>query len=258
MSPSEPEPLPKKEAKALLLALQIELVKLQRDVCSKGRRVLVLVEGRDAAGKDGMIRALTENLSPREARAVSLPKPSERERSQWYFQRFVAHLPSGGQIVAFNRSWYNRAGVERVMGFCTERDVEEFFDSVNELEGMLVRSGIELTKLYLDVSRKEQRKRLGDRRKDPLKKWKMGPIDAAAIAKWDDYTRFRDEMFRRTHTALAPWTVVRADDKRTARVAFLADLLHRLPYRGRGKQVPKPDERVVRPWSPAVEETLER
>src|SRR5262245_61906113 len=188
-----------------LRALQIELVKLQRDLIGEDARVLVIVEGRDGAGKDGTVKRLTAHMSPRETRVFAPSKPSDRERAQWYFQRFVPQLPSGGEFVVFNRSWYNRAGVERVMGFCTGSDVETFFDTVVDLEALLIRSGLELRKYYLDISRDEQKKRLASRHTDPLKAWKNSPVDAKAIAKWKDYTEARDEMFRRTNHTIGPW-----------------------------------------------------
>jgi polyphosphate kinase len=255
---SRPKPLGKSKYKRLVEGLQIELVKLHKDVIREGRRIVVVVEGRDAAGKDGLIKALTEHMSPREVRVVALPKPSDRERAQWYFQRFVAHLPCDGEIVVFNRSWYNRAGVERVMGFCTEDDVEEFYDGVNPFEGMLARARLEIVKYYLDVSRGEQRERLRDRRADPLTQWKVSPIDAAAQKRWGEYSAARDEMLRRTNTPVAPWIVVRADDKRTARVAMMSDLLKRLRYRGRRKDLTEPDERAVFAYGPSTGEKLER
>ena len=179
-----------------LRALQIELVKLQRDLIESEARVLVVIEGRDGAGKDSTIKYLIEHMSPRETRIFAPPKPSDRELRQWYYQRFVTQLPSGGEFVIFNRSWYNRAGVERVMGFCTEKELEEFFDTVNDFEALLVRSGLALRKYYLDISRKEQKKRLSERQKDPLKTWKNSPIDAAALKKWHAYTKARDRCFR--------------------------------------------------------------
>lgn len=259
MTKRKPKPeMSKHRYRALLEARQIELVKLQRDVIQGDRRLLILVEGRDAAGKDGLIRAVTEHMSVRDTRVVALPKPSDRERSQWYFQRFVAHLPSLDEIVLFNRSWYNRAGVERVLGFCTPEQVDEFYDSVQAFEGMLVRSGIELTKIYLDVSRGEQKRRLKERKADPLTAWKVSPIDAAAIAKWDEYTAARDEMLRRTHTALAPWTIVKADDKRAARIAVMTNLLHGTSYEGRPKDFPAADPDVAFLYGPGADERLER
>jgi polyphosphate kinase 2 len=229
----------------LLHDLQVELVKLQRHFIGCEDRILVLLEGRDAAGKDGTIKRIVEHLSPRETRVVALGKPSDRERSAWYFQRYVAHLPVAGEFVLFNRSWYNRAGVERVMSFCTDADYEEFMETVPGFEAMLVRSGIKLLKYYLDISKDEQRKRLKERAHDPLAQWKTSPIDAKALKHWKDYSRARDEMLRRTHTALAPWRVVRADDKKAARTNVMRDILNRLHYTGKDDQLVAPDTRVV-------------
>ena len=233
-----------------LRALQIELVKLQRDLIEDGARVLVIIEGRDGAGKDGTIKRLVDHMSPRETRVFAPGKPSDRERTQWYFQRFVPNLPSAGEFVVFNRSWYNRAGVERVMDFCTGSDVDVFFDTVIDFEALLIRSGLELRKYYLDISRGEQKKRLAERRTDPLKTWKTSPVDAKAITKWDDYTEARDEMFRRTNHTIGPWRVVRANQKKRARLALLCDLLDSFDYKGKDKGLVKPDREVVFPWSP--------
>ncbi len=225
--------------------LQIELVKLQRHFIGCGDRILVILEGRDAAGKDGAIKRITEHLSPRETRVVALGKPSDRDLGEWYFQRYVAHLPTAGEFVLFNRSWYNRAGVERVMGFCTRAQYEEFMETVLGFEQMLTRAGIKLLKYYLDISKKEQRKRLGKRQRDPLTQWKTSPVDAKALKHWEDYSRARDEMLRRTHSAFAPWRVVRAEDKRAARLNLIRDLLGRLHYGGKDKRLVVPDPRVV-------------
>jgi polyphosphate kinase 2 len=228
-----------------LTQLQIELVKLQRAVIAQGLKILILIEGRDAAGKDGTIKHMTEHLSPRETRVVALPKPSEHDRTSWYFQRYVRHLPAAHEIVIFNRSWYNRAGVEKVMGFCSAAEHEEFLEVVPVFEQMLERAGIRLFKYYLDISRKEQRERLKERRKDPLKQWKISPIDAAAAAHWKDYSLARDEMFARTHTAFAPWCVVRADDKHAARLNLIRHLLSRLSYKGRDERLLVYDPDIV-------------
>ena len=238
--------------KAELRALQIELVKLQRDLIESNRRVLVIIEGRDAAGKDGTIKRLTEHMSPRDTRIFAPRKPSEAEQTQWYFQRFVPQLPAADEFVVFNRSWYNRAGVERVMGFCSERDCENFFETVCDFEGMLVRSGLKLRKYYLDISKREQKKRLAERAEDPLKTWKNSPIDAKAAKKFDAYTKARDEMFRRSSHALAPWRIVRANHKKAARVALIADLLDSFEYRGKDDKIVSPDRDVVFTWSPEV------
>lgn len=241
---------PNSDYKRELRALQIELVKLQRDLIKKGARVLVIVEGRDGAGKDGAIKRLTAHMSPRETRVFAPGKPSDRERTQWYFQRFVPHLPSAGEFVVFNRSWYNRAGVERVMGFCTSTDVETFFDTAVDFEALLIRSGLELRKYYLDISRGEQKKRLASRRTDPLKTWKNSPVDAKAQKKWDDYTEARDEMFRRTNHTLGPWRIVRANQKKRGRLSLICDLLESFEYKGKDKALVKPEREIVFPWSP--------
>jgi polyphosphate kinase 2 len=229
----------------LLHDLQVELVKLQRHFIGCGDRILVIFEGRDAAGKDGTIKRIVEHLSPRETRVVALGKPSDRERGAWYFQRYVPYLPVAGEFVLFNRSWYNRAGVERVMGFCSDAEYEEFMGTVTSFEAMLVRSGIKLLKYYLDISKDEQRERLKERARDPLTQWKSSPIDAKALRHWKDYSRARDEMLRRTHTAFAPWRVVRADDKKTARINVMRDILARLHYEDKDARLVVPDASVV-------------
>jgi polyphosphate kinase 2 len=234
-----------------LRALQIELVKLQRHMIANDYKILVVLEGRDAAGKDGVIKRIVEHLSPRETRVVALGKPTDRDRSTWYFQRYVPHLPAADEFVLFNRSWYNRAGVERVMGFCTDIDYEEFITTVLDFERMLVGSGIRLIKYYLDISKAEQKKRLAERRKDPLKQWKISPIDAQATKKWKAYSRARDEMLKRTHNPLTPWTIVRADDKRSARLNLIRDLLSRMPYDDKKHRLLKPDPRIVFPYDEA-------
>jgi len=228
-----------------LRALQVELVKLQRDVIADGERVLVIVEGRDGAGKDGTIKRFTEHMSPRETRIVALGKPSDRESGQWYFQRYLAHLPAAGEIVFFNRSWYNRAGVERVMGFSTPEETEEFLETVVTLEELLVRSGTRIFKYYLDITRDEQKRRLDARREDPLKQWKMSPIDEAALKHWKEYTAARDEMLARTHSLAAPWMVVRADGKPEARLAVIKDFLMRQDYEGKLQELLAPDPDIV-------------
>ena len=242
--------------KRKLYDLQVQLVKLQRDLIADGARVLIIVEGRDGAGKDSTIKRLIAHMSPRETRVHAPVKPTQREEGEWYFQRFVPQLPAAGEFVVFNRSWYNRAGVERVMGFCSKKDVEIFFESVVDFEKMLVRSGLEIRKYYLDIARDEQRKRLAARHKDPLKLWKNSPIDALAIEKWDDYTEARDQMFRRTHHAAAPWHVVNANDKKHARLAFIGDLLMGFDYKGKKKKVIVPDRRIVFSWSRSRERLL--
>jgi polyphosphate kinase len=210
--------------------LQVELVKLQRHVIAEKGKAIIILEGRDGAGKDGTIKRITEHLSPRDIRIVALPKPSDVEVSQWYFQRYVTHLPAAGEVVIFNRSWYNRAGVEHVMGFCTEDEYQTFLRDAPIFETLLVQSGITIIKYYLDIDRAEQKKRLNARRKDPLKQWKISPIDEKAMKHFDDYTKARDIMLRATDSASAPWMVVRADDKKAARLAIIADLITRVNY----------------------------
>ena len=210
--------------------LQVELLKLQAWVKETGQRVVILFEGRDAAGKGGTIKRFMEHLNPRGARVVALEKPSELERGQWYFQRYIQHLPTAGEIVLFDRSWYNRAGVERVMGFCTPDEYNEFMRQVPEFERNLVRSGIHLIKFWFSVSRDEQRRRFKERESHPLKQWKLSPIDLASLDKWDDYTKAKEAMFFYTDTADSPWTVVKSDCKKRARLNALRYVLHKLPY----------------------------
>ena len=224
-----------------LRELQIELVKFQKHLISHGDRILIILEGRDSAGKDGTVKRIIEHLSPRDTRVVALGKPSTRDESEWYFQRYVPHLPAAAEFVLFNRSWYNRAGVERVMGFCTEAQYEEFMETVPVFEQMLVRSGLRLFKYYLDIDKAEQKQRLKARLTDPLKQWKMSPIDAAAQKHWKDYSAARDAMFARTHTLAAPWTIVRANDKKRARLNLIMDLLSRLDYRDKNEALLCPD-----------------
>ncbi|MCE4539439.1 polyphosphate kinase 2 [Pelomonas sp. P7] len=210
--------------------LQVELLKLQAWVKETGARVVILFEGRDAAGKGGTIKRFMEHLNPRGARVVALEKPSEVERGQWYFQRYVNHLPTAGEIVLFDRSWYNRAGVERVMGFCSEGEYQEFLRQTPEFERQLVRSGIHLFKFWFSVSRDEQRRRFKERKLHPLKQWKLSPIDMASLDKWDDYTRAKEAMFLHCDTSDAPWTVIKSDCKKRARLNALRFVLNRLPY----------------------------
>ncbi len=229
-----------------LYDLQVELVKLQRHVIARGEKILVILEGRDGAGKDGAIKRIVEHLSPRDIRVVALPKPSDREKSEWYFQRYVEHLPAAGEIVLFNRSWYNRAGVEKVMGFCTETEYDSFLRAVPVFEQMLGDAEIHILKYYLDIDRKEQKKRLEARRTDPLKQWKLSPIDAAALKHWDDYTEARNAMLRMTDSASAPWSVVRANDKKAARLAIISDLITRVDYREAKKLEARYSEIIAR------------
>ena len=213
-----------------LFRLQGELVKLQDWVADQKLKVVVLFEGRDAAGKGGAIKRITQRLNPRVCRIAALPAPSEREKTQWYFQRYVSHLPAGGEIVLFDRSWYNRAGVERVMGFCSEEDVEEFFRAVPEFERMLVRSGTILIKYWFSISDEEQHLRFHVRNIDPIKQWKLSPMDLESRRRWEDYTRAKEDMLERTHTPDAPWWVVEAIDKKRARLNCIAHLLSQIPY----------------------------
>ena len=241
---------------ATLRKLQIELVKVQRHVIKHHHRVLVVFEGRDAAGKDGTIKRFVEHLSPRETRVVALAKPSDRDRASWYFQRYVGHLPAAQELILFNRSWYNRAGVERVMGFCTNKEYERFLEEVVPFEDMLIRSGIQIVKYYLDISRKEQKKRLRDRRRDPLKQWKTSPVDKVALKKWDAYTRARDVMLARTSTPLSPWIVVRADNKHLAHVNVIRDFLARLACPQTDKHMAVPDRTIVFSYDEAQADLL--
>ncbi|MGJ0393894.1 MAG: polyphosphate kinase 2 [Methylocystis sp.] len=213
-----------------LFRLQRELVKLQDWIATNKKKAVVIFEGRDAAGKGGVIKRVTQRLNPRVCRVVALPAPSEREKTQWYFQRYAPHLPAGGELVLFDRSWYNRAGVERVMGFCTEEEVEEFFRSVPDFERMLVRSGITLIKYWFSISDNEQHFRFQMRIHDPLKQWKLSPMDLQSRVRWEAYTKAKEAMLERTHIAEAPWWVVAADDKKRARLNCISHLLSQFPY----------------------------
>ena len=213
-----------------LRRLQLEMVKLQEWVKAKGLKVIVIFEGRDAAGKGGVIKRITECLNPRICRVAALPAPTERERTQWYFQRYVSHLPAAGEIVLFDRSWYNRAGVERVMGFCTEEEYGEFMRSCPEFERMLVHSGIILVKYWFSVSNEEQERRFQARIDDPTKRWKLSPMDLQSRSRWVEYSRAKDEMFKYTDTRQSPWYVVNSDDKKRARLNCMAHLLSLIPF----------------------------
>ena len=217
--------------------LQVELLKVQKWVEETDQKVVLIFEGRDAAGKGGTIKRFMEHLNPRQARVVALAKPTERERRQWYFQRYVRHLPTGGEMVFFDRSWYNRAGVERVMGFCEPFEYLEFMRQVPDLERMLVRSGIHIFKFWFSVTREEQRRRFYSREHDPLKQWKLSPIDRASLNKWDDYTEAKEAMFFYTDTADAPWTIIKSDDKKRARLETMKFVLSSLPYPGKDTHV---------------------
>jgi polyphosphate kinase 2 len=236
---------------AALRELQIELVKVQRHIIKHGHKVLVIFEGRDASGKDGTIKRIVEHLSPRETRVVALGVPSDKERTSWYFQRYAPYLPAAHEMVLFNRSWYNRAGVESVMGFCTEREYESFLEDVVPFEHMLVSAGIQILKYYLDISKKEQAKRLRDRRHDPLKQWKMSSIDAVAVKHFDAYTHARDRMLMRTSSPLSPWVIVRADDKHAAHLNVIRDLLSRLACPETEKHFAMPDRSIIFPYDQA-------
>lgn len=253
---SESAPLPKgypystrmrrKEYEAEKKKLQIELLKVQSWAKETGQRIILLFEGRDAAGKGGAIKRFTEHLNPRGARVVALEKPSEQERGQWYFQRYINHLPTYGEILFFDRSWYNRAGVEKVMGFCSPAEYLEFLREAPEFERMLVRSGIRLYKLWFSVSREEQMRRFNSRRTDPLKHWKLSPIDIQSLDKWPDYTEAKEAMFFHTDTADSPWIVIKSDDKKRARLNCMRYFLSTLPYPGKDeKVVGRPDPKIV-------------
>ncbi len=231
---------------AELKALQIELVKAQTHLHATGKRVMALFEGRDAAGKGGSIFAIRAYLNPRSARVVALTKPTETEAGQWYFQRYVTHFPTGGEIVLFDRSWYNRAGVEPVMGFCTPEQHKHFLVQAPVFEQLIVDDGIHFFKFWLNIGREMQLKRFHDRRHDPLKVWKLSPMDIAALTKWDDYSKKRDQMLEKTHTKDAPWTVVRANDKRRARVNIIRHILQSLDYDGKDKKaIGEIDEKIL-------------
>ena len=226
--------------------LQIELVKLQNWVKDTGQRIVIVFEGRDAAGKGGTIKRFTEHLNPRGARVVALEKPTERERTQWYFQRYVTHLPSAGEIVMFDRSWYNRAGVERVMGFCTPQEYLEFMREAPESERMLVNSGIWMTKFWFSVTRTEQHTRFVIRQVDPVRQWKLSPMDIESLDKWDEYTKAKEAMFFYTDTAHAPWWVVKSNDKKRARLEAMRHVLEQFDYEGKDPEiVGKPDRKII-------------
>ncbi|WP_265088348.1 polyphosphate kinase 2 [Psychrobacter immobilis] len=232
---SEQEKLDRRTYFQELVRLQRELIKLQDWVVDRGERIVVIFEGRDSAGKGGAIKRITQRLNPRVCRVAALPAPTEREQTQWYFQRYVAHLPAAGEIVLFDRSWYNRGGVERVMGFCTDAQYEEFFQSVPEFERMLVRSGIRLVKYWFSITDDEQHARFMSRIYDPLKQWKLSPMDLQSRRRWEDYTKAKETMFERTHIPEAPWWVVEGNNKKRARLNCIAHLLDQIPY----KEVPR-------------------
>jgi polyphosphate kinase 2 len=235
-----------------ILLLQIELVKLQNHFIKCDDKILVILEGRDAAGKDGAIKRIVKHLSPRETRVVALGTPSDRDKASWYFQRYTSHLPSAREFVIFNRSWYNRAGVEQVMGFCTKAEHEEFLKSVPDFEHMLVRSGIKLLKYYIDINKHEQKKRLEARREDPLKQWKISPIDDQALKYWKQYGAARNEMLTRTHNLTAPWKIVLGNDKHLARINIIRDILNQLHYKNKNKRVLLTDPRIILPFDKSL------
>jgi len=240
------ERMERREYEVAKRRLQIELLKLQGWVKDTGQKIVIVFEGRDAAGKGGTIKRFTEHLNPRGARVVALDKPSERERTQWYFQRYVQHLPAGGEIVLFDRSWYNRAGVERVMGYCTDEEYEQFLRQAPLFERMLVRSGISLVKLWFSVSRGEQRSRFIVRQIDPVRQWKLSPTDLASLDKWDEYTEAKEAMFLHTDTADAPWTVIKSNDKKRGRLEAMRYVLTRLDYTGKDADaIGVPDPSIV-------------
>lgn len=225
--------MPRDEYEQTKRLLQIELLKLQKWVKETNERVLLLFEGRDAAGKDGTIKRFMEHLNPRGARVVALDKPNEKERGQWYFQRYIEEMPTAGEIVLFDRSWYNRAGVERVMGFCTPTQYSQFMHQAPEFERMLTSDGIRLMKFWFSVGRKEQLRRFNQRKHDPLKQWKLSPMDLASLDRWEDYTRAKEDMFFYTNTAHAPWTVIKSNDKKRARIEAMRYVLLQVPYEGK-------------------------
>lgn len=236
----------RKEYEQLKAELQIELLKMQSWVRETGQKIVVVCEGRDAAGKGGTIKRFMEHLNPRSARVVALEKPTENEQGQWYFQRYVAQLPTHGEIVFFDRSWYNRAGVERVMGFCTNQEYREFMRAVPQFETMLVNSGIILFKYWFSVTQAEQRRRFESRQHDPLKQWKLSPVDKKAQELWEEFTEAKNAMFARTDTAKAPWTVIKSNDKKRARINCMLHLLHRLDYTNKNPEIAHvPDPLIV-------------
>src|SRR5690348_4690602 len=240
------EKMTRREYEVLKRAVQIELLKLQAWVKDTGQKIIIVFEGRDAAGKGGTIKRFTEHLNPRGARVVALDKPSEREQTQWYFQRYVQHLPAGGEIVLFDRSWYNRAGVERVMGYATEEQYQQFLRQAPLFERMLVNSGLSLVKLWFSVSRGEQRSRFIVRQIDPVRQWKLSPTDLASLDKWDEYTEAKEAMFLHTDTADAPWTVIKSNDKKRARLEAMRFVLSRFEYTGKDDDaVGVPDAQIV-------------
>ena len=253
------ERMTRPEYEYLKRPLQVELVKLQNWVKSVGERIVIVFEGRDAAGKGGTIKRFTEHLNPRGATVVALVKPNQRERTQWYFQRYVPHLPAAGEIVMFDRSWYNRAGVERVMGFCTDEEYEEFMREAPDFERMLVRSGLHLTKFWFSVTPAEQRTRFIIRRIDPVRQWKLSPMDIESLDKWEDYTEAKEAMFHYTDSPHAPWTVIKSNDKKRARLEAIKHVLLKFDYEGKNAEViGEPDKLLIGPPSVLSEHNPDR
>ncbi len=240
------ERMKKKDYNAQMDELQVQLVKMLTDVRSTGKRIAVIFEGRDAAGKGGTIKRVRENLNPRYVRDVALAKPNEIERTQWYFQRYIQHLPAAGNISLFDRSWYNRGVIEPVFGFCTQEERDEFFAQAPKFEQMLVEDNIIFIKFWLTVSRAEQLRRFLDRENDPLKQWKLSPIDIQSLTKWDDYTAAIDLMLSKTHTSFAPWTVLRSDDKKRLRLEVIKHILRQIDYQGKDDALLKADEKIFK------------
>ena len=240
----------KKKEKELIHNLNVQLVKLQKEIIASKLKLLIILEGRDAAGKDSTIKNIVKHLSPRETRVVALSKPTEKEMQEWYYQRYASHLPGSGEMVIFNRSWYNRAGVEKVMGFCTDKQYKLFFETVGLYEKILVDEGLIIRKYYLDISKEEQQKRLEDRKKDPLKQWKISAIDKDAQKYWKDYSEARDEMLLKTNFEYAPWYIVNAEEKETAHMAVMGHLLSHLTYKEKDKAMLKHNAALVYPATP--------
>ena len=239
-----------KKNKKLLHELYIELVKLQKEIIASELKLLIVLEGRDAAGKDGTIKRIIEHLSPRETKVVALGKPTDLQNREWYFQRYAFHLPVSGEFVIFNRSWYNRLGVEKVMGFCTQKEYKSFFKQVELFEDGLIEAGFIIIKYYLDISKKEQAKRLKDRRKDPLKQWKISPIDKVALKHWKDYSEARNEILLKTNFKEAPWFIANAENKDDMHIGLITHLLNRMKYKNKNKKIVSKDNKVIYPASP--------
>ncbi len=242
----------KRKKKTTLHKLYIELVKLQKEVIASDLKLLIILEGRDAAGKDGSIKRIIKHLSPRETIVVALGKPTDFQEREWYFQRYTAHLPVSGQFVLFNRSWYNRSGVEKVMGFCTDKQYKSFFTEVESFENGLVEGGFIILKYYLDISKNEQKKRLEDRKEDPLKQWKISPIDEVAIKHWKDYSETRNEMLLKTNFKHTPWFVVNADKKKTTHIALITHILNRIKYKNKNEKLLSHDYGLVNQATPQI------